>query len=1220
MDLPNDLAPYRKEAYAHLFTSVKDVEFSGPTYQILISAKGEEAWVFLSLSPFGKIEDVFCPLEDEQLGSLFKTIAYLWVFQKKQPYHLLYEQCFWKKTVFLFFSYIPETSEWEREGSLFSLFSPKRDCGVQISFEEGKESFFEGILFDRLEETEETSLKFSHVPLQELELWRQGRPSQKMRFELSFWNDLGKRLFFASQFTKDFSLEFTRKENSLPLHAEVCFDGIVFFFTFAQKQLEELVLNLRTANSNLSVFVSDEAPIEAMVFDQELGTIKVERGYRHDLKRLLEKSDEKIQLGEWIFLPPDKFYHKNFMEKPLVEEHSFSQIDQFLSSLSEREWTLLAYPYHVEPVFLRYFLEFDQNFDLHIYPYIHSPRDLQQRKAWLFSKWAFTPEEGFQAIKGVYFPRKHTVIFKENVSSFVTEMQSWLAEMEGFQTHLAPLSAQVAYTLSEKGSLYFHHVVDKKEEGEIKDFGRWTYVEKLGFFQKTAQTISLPIGSSVPITSGHIPHFIEQNKDELQSVLHFFSKKNPVLSISLSVSYKEKGIYVEPIIEFEEGQEASEVKFFGSYTYVAGEGFYKLPPNMLLPEKWQSSRHFQQKKWSKFFEEELETLLPYVSIMSKQLQRPKNLQLLVKDAQEGENSRLWLTLAYRSELGDVPLKELIEAFHKGQKYICTESGLLNLEDTRFRWFARIFLDSFENEKTSFSIAEFFRLDALEPLEIAEKKEEVEELFKRIKEQKNLTPPDLSLLKSSLRPYQQSGLYWLWFLYKQGLSGLLCDEMGLGKTHQAMALVAAIFQESKMQNKKVRFLIICPTSVLFHWAERIEEHLLGVKLFIYHGTSRDRNLLHCEGDIVLTSYGILRRELDLFKTLFFEVVIYDELHIAKNHDSRLHKSLRSLKARMQLGMTGTPIENNLKELKALFDILLPGYMPSKKEFEEFYIKPIEKERVTEKQELLSRFIAPFLLRRSKKQVLQDLPEKHESIYYTVLKEEQLHLYNGLLHQERSRVLDEFSQSGKRGYMQIFALITKLKQICDHPALFYGDIENYEKYSSGKWELFKELLEEVQESGHKVVVFSQYLGMLAIIKQYCKKNKIGYASIEGKTKDRKEQVHKFQKDPSCKVFAGSLLASGVGIDLTAASYVVHYDRWWNPAKENQATDRVHRIGLLHGVEVYKLFTKHTIEERIHAVLEEKKRLFKDVIEASETSWVRTLDLNEMHALFDDAYLPK
>jgi SNF2 family DNA or RNA helicase len=386
-----------------------------------------------------------------------------------------------------------------------------------------------------------------------------------------------------------------------------------------------------------------------------------------------------------------------------------------------------------------------------------------------------------------------------------------------------------------------------------------------------------------------------------------------------------------------------------------------------------------------------------------------------------------------------------------------------------------------------------------------------------------------------------------------------------------------------------------------------------KVHLYHGPFRNSKTLNQKHDIILTTYGILRSDKELFLKHDFEISVFDEMHVAKNQKSQIHSALKQIKSEMKLALTGTPLENNLLELKALFDIILPGYLPTQDEFKEEFVAPIERNKDPERQKALSKMIKPFILRRKKQDVLLDLPEKIEEIAYVDLSDEQLKMYQEIA-LESKNVLNE---EGGSFYIHVFALLNKLKQVCDHPSLIHKDETSYEKRQSGKWDLFVELLEESIATNQKVVVFSQYLKMLDIIEDYLKQKNIGFAGIRGTTKDRKEEVKRFQEEPECKVFVASLQAAGVGIDLTKASVVIHYDRWWNPAKENQATDRVHRIGQTRGISVFKFVAKDTIEEDIHALIEKKKDLISNVVGFDSDQDLKRFDKDELTKLLKKLY---
>ena len=314
--------------------------------------------------------------------------------------------------------------------------------------------------------------------------------------------------------------------------------------------------------------------------------------------------------------------------------------------------------------------------------------------------------------------------------------------------------------------------------------------------------------------------------------------------------------------------------------------------------------------------------------------------------------------------------------------------------------------------------------------------------------------------------------------------------------------------------------------------------------------------------------------------------------------------------MKLGLTGTPIENRLGELKALLDLTLPGYLGKDADFENRYVKPIENHADEDRRVKLSNLISPFTLRRKKESVLDDLPEKIEDIRTCTLSEDQVKLYRDAVSAKGNELLKNLREEEKTiPYIHIFALLNLLKQICNHPALVKGKIDDYQSLQSGKWDLFKELLEESLQSDQKVVIYSQFLGMINIMEKYLTSNAVDFVSLTGKTTNREKVIQRFNEDPACRVFVGSLKAGGVGIDLVAGSVVIHYDRWWNAAKEDQATDRVHRIGQKRGVQVFKLVTEGTLEEKIAAIISIKRNLMDSVIKESDPTVMRSFTREEL-----------
>jgi superfamily II DNA or RNA helicase len=456
-------------------------------------------------------------------------------------------------------------------------------------------------------------------------------------------------------------------------------------------------------------------------------------------------------------------------------------------------------------------------------------------------------------------------------------------------------------------------------------------------------------------------------------------------------------------------------------------------------------------------------------------------------------------------------------------------------------------------------------------------------------------PALKNKSLHLRPYQETGLKWLWWLRQNHLHGLLADEMGLGKTHQAMGLLNLVSQSQKTW----RFLVISPTTVLDHWEDKLRVFSAELNPLKYHGPARASlaEKVKAEKTTVVTSYGVLLRDQKLLSSMKWDAVILDEAHFVKNSETATYQAACQLNTEMRVCLTGTPMENHLGELKNIFDFLLPGYLGSDDYFRRNFSQPLADGSNLEVELALQKLLHPFKMRRTKNNVLPDLPAKIEDIRHCGMSEEQVSMYKDVLALKARPLLEQLqNDQAPVPYLHVFATISLLKQICDHPALI-NKSGDYTKHSSGKFDLLKELVEEALGSGHKIVIFSQYLQMIEIIKKHLGSLGVGHVSLTGQSKDRGAIISKFQNDEDCKVFVGSLLAGGIGIDLTAASVVIHYDRWWNASKENQATDRVHRIGQNKNVQVLKLVTRGTLEEKIDRLIQNKRSLFEKFVDRDE-----------------------
>ena len=466
------------------------------------------------------------------------------------------------------------------------------------------------------------------------------------------------------------------------------------------------------------------------------------------------------------------------------------------------------------------------------------------------------------------------------------------------------------------------------------------------------------------------------------------------------------------------------------------------------------------------------------------------------------------------------------------------------------------------------------------------------------------------LNAQLRSYQMQGLAYLNFLSEYGFGGILADEMGLGKTIQTLAFIQYMVEHKH----KGANLIVVPTSVLPNWEREAEKFVPSLKRLIIYGTRRENMFKQIgKSDLVITTYALLRRDLEEIEKFDFNTIILDEAQNIKNPNTITARSVRKLNARMRLCLSGTPIENNLFELWSLFEFLMPGFLGSQHSFQRGIIKPI-KDGDPETLEYLRARVRPFILRRTKAEVARDLPPKVESVTCCALEEAQAELYAAVARKLRDQVLADVDEKGlAKSQMSILDALLKLRQICCHPRLLKIDIPGFSNnLPSGKFEAFKDMVQEVVEDGHKVLVFSQFVQMLKIIRQWLEFSQIPFCYLDGASKDRFEQVDRFNNSPNIPIFLISLKAGGTGLNLTSADYVIHYDPWWNPAVESQATDRTHRIGQTRQVFSYKLICQNTVEEKILKLQDAKRNVAEAIIPGQET-W-KSLTREDLEMLFD------
>lgn len=559
--------------------------------------------------------------------------------------------------------------------------------------------------------------------------------------------------------------------------------------------------------------------------------------------------------------------------------------------------------------------------------------------------------------------------------------------------------------------------------------------------------------------------------------------------------------------------------------------------------------------------------------------------------------------------------EIYDTIQSGEKYSRIRSlGFVEYPAQNIYAMMRAFnsFDVYRNDENKFTV-KTYRAGLINELKNLGVELVLSDKFKEFWEQMSTfsTHDGLQLPENAtaeFREYQLKGYGWLWFMYKYGLNGILADDMGLGKTLQALT----VLQKAKEVDGPAPTLVICPTTVVFNWESEIQKFAPELSCLKLSGADRKSLFKEIPNyDVVITSYALIRRDIKHFKDINFRYIILDESQNIKNAMSQTAQAVKQLQASHKLALSGTPIENKLEELWSVFDFLMPGFLLTMAEFNSRYVNPIMERQDKTVEKRLKLQIYPFILRRMKRDVAKDLPDKVENIAYCELTDEQKDFYLQVLDSTKEELFKSIEQNGlEKSRLSIFSALLRLRQICCHPRLY--DKENVKHVmSSGKFEKLKVMLEEIISEGHRVLLFSQFVNMLDIVKGWLEREGIEYEYLTGKTKDRQAAVEHFNNS-KIPIFLISLKAGGTGLNLTGADYVIHYDPWWNPAVEDQATDRAYRIGQTKKVFVYRLITKNTVEEKIQKLKTVKRNLVDSVISV-DRNIVKSLTMDDIKEIF-------
>ena len=547
----------------------------------------------------------------------------------------------------------------------------------------------------------------------------------------------------------------------------------------------------------------------------------------------------------------------------------------------------------------------------------------------------------------------------------------------------------------------------------------------------------------------------------------------------------------------------------------------------------------------------------------------------------------------------VEMESVLEAIFQNKRFVDLGNGKQGAIPKNWISDLKAYKGFFNREKDGLKLSKY-HMPVLESLINLSRKNTLDNAvrdsvgkFKNFEKIENVEIP--KNIRANLRDYQKTGYDWLNFLRDYGFNGILADDMGLGKTLQAICLL----QKIKDEGKKKPFLVVVPTSLVFNWKNEVDKFSPGMKTYLHHGSGRVRGEKSFaktldSTDLVITTYGVLRNDLSLFAMRDFEYIILDEAHAIKNPLSVNARSVNALRGNHKLAISGTPIQNNLMELWSLFNFLSPGYLGTYDSFKENFVLRIEGEKDEGAVNALKRMVDPFLLKRNKDVIADELPAKTEMVLRSTFGPEEGVAYNNWKDYYSGEISRSIKDKGiSKSRLKIFEGLTKLRQAALHPKMVDPKYEG----GSAKFDLLIMEVEKVLAEGHKVLIFSSFVKMLSIVKEEFEKRGVKYSYLDGSSSNREKIIQEFQDSEKARPFLISIKAGGIGLNLTSADYVFIVDPWWNPAVEMQAMDRAHRIGQTKPVFVYKMISEGSVEEKILELQESKKQLVKDVIHAEK-----------------------
>ncbi|MCL2105331.1 MAG: SNF2 family helicase, partial [Kiritimatiellaeota bacterium] len=646
-----------------------------------------------------------------------------------------------------------------------------------------------------------------------------------------------------------------------------------------------------------------------------------------------------------------------------------------------------------------------------------------------------------------------------------------------------------------------------------------------------------------------------------------------------------------------------------------------------------------------------------ITLMPRLLEWVDALPVITPVVQISEKRNGYFDVGFTFDLpgkGGVPSTEIQRAINRGDAYLDSDEGPLLIDSEAVESMRGIFADCRSrsgDQPGHFEMSPVYApfvqasLQSIDGIDVEDPPDWRDRAAERNRAANTrLCPVPLGALENTLRPYQKEGVYWLRFIEASGLNGILADEMGLGKTLQTLAWLCLPRSDTRAQGKPA--LIVCPTSLVENWNREAETFVPHLTRLVISGPDRAERFAKIpEHDLVITSYALLRRDLGFYNDVQFSVAVLDEAQHIKNRSTQNAVSAKQIHAVSRLVLTGTPVENSVADVWSIMDFLMPSYLGEYEDFRFNYEQPIaEGDRDGEQAQLkLRRKLNPFLLRRVKKEVANDLPDKIIKVSFCTLTQDQQRVYNTLLNESRTAINGLVKAKGfDRSRFEILALLMRLRQVCCHLDLLGSskvlkcerskvpsdvvpdgaEVHNFRTLElsnvstssspSAKMDAFFDLLDEAMDGGHRILVFSQFVAMLKLLRQELDQQAIPYCYLDGSTQDRLAQCQRFNLTPSIPLFLISLKAGGTGLNLTGADMVVHFDPWWNPAVEDQATDRAHRIGQKRTVYSIKLIAEHTVEEKVLAMQRKKQAIINATIGTTDDTVMQKLTFDDIRDL--------